>query len=353
MPVGGAEDFAVAMQENLPAGCEVSFVCLRDPGVLGESLAKQGKDVPLVQSSTSKRWSPAGVMRLSRWLRDNRIDVVHSQTYHAHTYAIPAARLAACVSVLHQQKTLQDMPWRRRWTLRSLAHLATRVLALSDDMAADLRETFHLRSNSVRVIPNVVDPAQFFHAAERNRDHLGLPHGPLGGTVASLNSVKNHDATLEMAALLQKQGVRLQIVFIGEGNERNRLTEKIRDMGLAGMVKLVGNQRPVAPWMQSLDVMLLPSHWEGQPLALLQAVACGIPIIASKIDGNIAALGEGHPGLFAPGDIPEYANLVRKVLSEPTFVSTILQFQKLHPPPLASDVASRLYDIYQEILPRP
>ena len=95
MPVGGAEDFAAVVSRYLPAPFHPVFLCLRDLGVLGKELRGAGREVHLLPVASGKRWNAVGTVRLARWFRSQRIRLVHSQTYNSHTYAIPAARLAA------------------------------------------------------------------------------------------------------------------------------------------------------------------------------------------------------------------------------------------------------------------
>ncbi len=351
MPVGGAEDFALAVSRYFSPQLEVVFLCLRDLGVIGEELKQAGKPVVLLPVAKSRRWNPFGAGKLAVWLRKNQITHVHSQTYHAHTYALPAARKAGCMAIFHQQKTLENLPWHRRWTMGRLSRSASAVLALSEKTAQDLTTVFRLDPARVFIIPNAVDPAVFFPSPNRleARKSLGFPSLPLIGAVASLNAVKNHHATLAMARTLHEEGRDFRLVFVGEGRERSHLENAIVALQLVEKATLVGNQRPVAPWLEALDVLVLPSLWEGQPMILLQALASGIPIVASAIEGNIAALGKEHPGLFPPGEPQSYVAVVKKILDDPVFKARLLAYQAALPLPTAPKVAMELENIYRSM----
>ncbi len=351
MPVGGAEDFAISMGRHFPPEVEAHFVCLRSAGVLGEELAASGR-CHVLPIATGKRFSLSGMRQLGEWLVEGKFDAVHSQTYHAHSYAVAAASRAGIPSVLHQQKTLEPMPWHRHWTMRYLCGRATHVVALSQKTSEDMQRVFKVPADRITVLPNAVDDAAFAPAdRQKARQVCGLPgEVPIIGAVASLNTVKNHEATLEMFAALQKTRPESRCIIVGEGRERRALGKRTQELNTAATLQLVGNQRPVAPWMQSMDVLVHPSHWEGQPIAVLQAMACGIPVVASRIEGNIAALGASHPALFNPADAAEYLTLVQRVLSDSAFRTEVLAHQKQHSPPLASVVAAELAALYQRLL---
>ena len=97
-----------------------------------------------------------------------------------------------------------------------------------------------------------------------------------------------------------------------------------RNLKLEGIVHMPGNKRPIAPWLQALDLVVHPSSSEGKPLAVLQAIACRIPIIASRIEGSVAVLGEKHPGLFTRSSLEEYRTLLQRSLREDAFRNELL-----------------------------
>jgi glycosyltransferase involved in cell wall biosynthesis len=183
------------------------------------------------------------------------------------------------------------------------------------------------------------------------RRELGLPNGLLVGTVARLHPHKNHALTIEAVASLRSQGTAVTAVLIGEGAQRAELENLARVRGVSEAVMFAGGKRPVAPWIRSLDVFVLPSIWEGQPLALLQAVACGIPVLASRIEGNIAVLGADHPGLFEARDAGHLAKLMGNAVHDPDFVPRLVMRQRQVAIPWSHEAAGQLAAIYRSLLP--
>ena len=313
MPVGGAEDFALGVQPKMHPELDAQFVCLRSLDILGEEAVQKGLPVTLLPLFPTKRISPWGIWKFSRWLIEYGIDVVHSQTYHAHIYGVAAAWLAGIPSVVHQQKTLGEIPFRKKilfgWCLKK----AAQILTLSEQTRIEITDQFDIPSSKIVVVPNAIDETIFCPPLDKVmvRRSLGLPeHDFLVGTVASLHPVKNHKATIEALSMLARKGCHPKVLFIGDGPARRELESLARERGVKDQILFAGRQRPVVPWMQALDLFLLPSYWEGQALAMLQAISCGLPVVASEIEGNTAVLGASHSGLFAPDDHSRLADIL-------------------------------------------
>ncbi len=208
----------------------------------------------------------------------------------------------------------------------------------------------------MRVFINPVDEETFYPAANREplRRSLDLDaDSPLVGTVASLTPPKNHLFNVAMTAKLNELGFTGRFLAFGEGGERTRIAEAISQQKLSNF-DLMGARRPIAPWMQALDVFTLGSTWEGQPMVLLQALACELPIVASNIEGNAAVLGPDHPALFDVTDASAYANTVWRVLNDEVFRSSVLAHQKRRKAelPMLRDYTRDMAAFYQSILDR-
>lgn len=344
MPVGGAEDFALGVHRHLFPEVESRFVCLRSLDVLGEEASRAGLPVDLIPVFRTKRISPVGIWRLSRWLANEGIELVHSQTYHAHLHGVLAAKLAGIRSVVHQQKTLGYLGQRKNFLLGLSFRHADAVLALSEKTAQEIRERHPVCARKLHVLPNAIDEAVFRPVEDRRalREALGLPtDSPVGGTVASLHPVKNHAMIIKALSLLPPER-RPAFVFVGDGSARAGLERLADSSGVR--IFFAGSRRPSVPWFQALDFFVLASHWEGQPLALLQALACGLPILASRIEGNTVVLGDSHTGLFEPDDLQTLATQLSEVCANPARF-----FTRDAKVPACRETAARLKDIYAGI----
>jgi glycosyltransferase involved in cell wall biosynthesis len=270
--------------------------------------------------------------------------VLHTQTYHAHLFGAAAARLAGIPVVIHQQKTLGRLSWRKEFLFRWCLRGAQKIITLSEQTKSDIAGRYAIPIERIEVVPNAIDEREFHPVADKApvRRRLGLPEkGFLFGTVASLHPVKNHSAIIEALAVGRQDS---HAVFVGDGVERDNLEGLAKERGLSDRVFFAGRQRPVAPWFQAFDAFLLSSTWEGQALALLQAISCRLPVLASRIEGNTAILGENHPGLFDPTNVPALATLMNAATSDPA------RFLPLEAKvPTCREAAEMLKKIYAEV----
>jgi glycosyltransferase involved in cell wall biosynthesis len=261
------------------------------------------------------------------------VDVVHSHVYNAHVYAVLAAQFANIPAVMHHHKTFNRERYRRWWIMRMLARRTASQITLSEQTRIDLISALKLSPETCRVISNAVDESVFKPAVDKAsaRRRIGLEKASLCiGGIASLSPQKNHIATVRMMHILVRQGCEAFCVICGEGNNRASLENEINRLQIGNRFRLAGNQRPIVLWINAFDVLVLPSNWEGQPMVLLQALACDVPVVASNIEGNRATLGNGHPGLFPLDDDVSYAQRVRACLEDPVFRAGVLAYQRKH-----------------------
>ncbi len=204
-----------------------------------------------------------------------------------------------------------------RMRARLLSRLAWFV-ALSAEARAELL-THGVPAERIRVIPNGVDLAAHRPAArgerEALRERLGLPAGRLvAAFVGRLHPVKDVDTLLEAAARVPE----LYLVVVGDGPERGRLEARAAELELGRRVNFQGQSQRVPDVLRAADVFLLSSHGEGMSNALLEAMACGLPCLASSaVGGARELLGDGRGLLVAGGDAAAWAEAIERLAADP------------------------------------
>jgi len=297
--IGGSERHLLAL---LPAlvrqGVEPVFVGLddlaSDPGPFYAALARDA--VPFV------RLPGGGQGALVREVRRLRPDVVHTHLVHADVYGAVAAALAGArvVSTKHNDDPFRIGPY--RFVERAITLRTERVIAITEALARFTVERVGLPARKVTVIHYGLDepPA----AWGENRD-LGIPAGAaVVVAVARLVAQKGLDIALRALAVVRREHPDALLVVLGEGPERATLERLADELGLAGAVLLPGRVPDVAAVLRRADVLVHPARWEGFGLALLEAMLCAKPVVASRVSSLPEIVADGETGLLVPPDDP-------------------------------------------------
>jgi glycosyltransferase involved in cell wall biosynthesis len=194
---------------------------------------------------------------------------------------------------------------------RALAPLASRTICVCEAEARLARKVGAGRR--VRVVHNGIDPPAEI-AADPAVSSLRA-HGPLVGVVSGLRPGKGLETMIEAIARLRGEGSNAQLVVAGEGSERLRLEQLAAGLGIADAVHLPGHSRDPYEFLAAVDVFALPSWAESFPYSVLEAMAVGLPIVATDVGGVAEAIEDGVSGLLvAPRDAASLALRTRSLL---------------------------------------
>lgn len=270
-------------------------------------------------------FDPRWVGRLHRLLRTRDFDLLHT---HSPVPAAAARLLVeADTGVVHTEHNV----WDRYVALTRLANAATyglndHVLAVSEGVAGSVRRPGWmpwLRLPSVETLHHGIDRNGRPRGPEARRDareRMGVADGrPLIGTVANFTPKKDHGSLVAAIDLLRRSVPELQAVLIGSGPREQQVREQVADRGLDGHVSFLGTRHDVPRLLPGLDLFVLSSRYEGLAIALLEALAAGVPCVATRVGGIPEAVQHGTHGLLVPpGDPPALAGAVRELLDDPS-----------------------------------
>jgi len=270
--------------------------------------AGQRMGVPVVRLDI-RRKRPVNFLALRRWLAGQRgqIDVLntHSST-DSWLGALACATLAGApplVRTRHVSTTIRNRPTTRWLYTRATAHIVTTGEALRAQLARDNGVPLDRMTS----IPTGIDLARFVPGdAIAARARLGLPPRPTIGIVATLRDWKGHDMLFEVLARDRAAWDGWSVVVVGDGFDRPRLERLLAAQNLADRIFFAGQKDDVVPWLQSMDIFVLPS-WgeEGVPQAIMQAMACGLPVVSTTVGAIREAVEDGVTGLIVPPrDVP-------------------------------------------------
>jgi glycosyltransferase involved in cell wall biosynthesis len=305
---GGTERLVIELCTRLQPWVDSTVCCLDTPGAWAAELETIG--IPVFALGRSPGFHPSLSLQIARLIATRQVDVLHCHHYSPYVYGLLASKIRPARVVYTEHGRLSDAaPSRKRQLVNPmLTRLGGRVFsvsgALKEHMAA---EGFPRRS--VDVVYNGVDPGRPVSEDDRSdaRRSLGLADQDFViGTAGRLDPVKNLTAMLEACALLRQRYPNTQAVIVGDGAEMSKLQATTAALGITKNVRFTGYRADVRALMPAFDVYLNCSSYEGISLTILEAMACGLPVIASPVGGNPEVVLEGETGLLiqpAPGSI--------------------------------------------------
>jgi len=255
----------------------------------------------------------AGAWRLARLLRERRPDVVHSHLFQASRLASPVAWLCG-VPLVVETPHLREK-WRKGWLKGNFAidRLVGRAvdyyIAVSEANARYLISEKRLPERKIVTIQNGGDLTRF--------DSAHIPPGgmrqsldfgekdPVLVVLARLEPQKGHEVLLRALPAVARKFPSVRLVCVGEGALRAELEAMARYLGIESNARFVGYQSSPADWLALADISVLPSHFEGLPIAAIESLAMAKPMVATDVDGTSEVVINGKTGLTVPPDRPE------------------------------------------------
>jgi glycosyltransferase involved in cell wall biosynthesis len=306
LEVGGAErhvvDLAMALHRK---GHEVEVACSVSGG-LSEPLEAAGVPVwPLARRLVKRRVSVAYARGIRRLLGERRFDLVHAHIF-ASAIAAAIATLGKGVPLVITEHTEASwQTWRTRRVSRWAHRRAKRVIAVSTPIERRLIERDGVPPHLVTRIPNAVIPA-----SDEPPDPAGpLPdawvEGPLVGVVARLQPEKGVANFLKAAARVSEISPRARFLVVGDGPLREELLNLVEHLGISERVRFLGYRTDSRALMGLMDLLVVPSLTEGSPLIVLEAMAAGVPVVASAVGGIPDQVRHGREGILVPPDDPD------------------------------------------------
>lgn len=305
--MGGAEMGVLRLIQNFPSGAVRHSVTIigGDCALLDES----GANLRLHALGISGR-SYGAFWRLKHLFRQQKTDIVHVNNLSPWFDCALAARLAGCrcIATFHgiEQGVLSFPKW-RKWLFQLSGGLTDGVTAVAEPAADLLVELTGITRNRVEVIPNGIDTQRFSpltHLDEKNRlrKAKGFPEKALIlGCVAALRPVKNHLGLLQAFAKAVKNGrLAAELVLVGDGPLTEELQSLSRELGIAENVRFLGRRSDVRDLLRCFDAFFLNSDTEGLSYAVLEAMACGLPVIATAVGANPDLITPGVTGFLVP-----------------------------------------------------
>ncbi len=319
MPVGGAETLLVNLMDRFdPAKIKPSVVCLKQPGPLGEQIASRH---PVYSDLTRSKFDFAVLPRLVRLMKSQAIDaVVTVGAGDKMFWGRLAARLAGvpvCCSALHST----GWPDGVGRLNRMLTPITDGFIAVAAQHGIHLSKHEGFPADRVHIIRNGIDCERFrprHDSYQSIRHSLGLPpQTKLVGIVAALRAEKNHAMLIDVAANVHRVRDDVHFVIVGDGPERGMIERKINEHKLESRVHLLGTRHDTDRIVAALNLFLLCSHNEASPVSILEALACEVPVVSTRVGSVDESVIDGVTGhLVAVDDRNAMSQYALSLLSD-------------------------------------
>ncbi len=300
---GGTERLVIEICRRLGPGFEPIVCCLDDEGAWADELRTAGIEVIALHRRPG--FHPELGQRIADIATARQIDVLHCHQYSPFVYGRiakfwqPHARL-----VYTEHGRLSDAPpsWKRKLVNPALSRFDGSIVAVSDDLRQYMVASRFPRER-VGVIHNGIDIGPLPGPADRRRARAGLGLSDdevVFFTVARLDSVKDFATQFEAFALIRQAVPRSRLVVVGDGPEREALHARAARPDLAGGVQFLGMRSDARALLPAADVYLNSSIFEGVSITILEAMAAGVPVIATAVGGTPEVLAHGGAGVLVP-----------------------------------------------------
>jgi glycosyltransferase involved in cell wall biosynthesis len=318
---GGGERHLSDLARGLAERGHELFVVLREGAALHERLT----GIPPQNVFTlplSNAFDGGSILKLARFARSLRVEIIHAHVARDYTLAAFAARRRGGGRLVLTRHVLFPLSRTHRFALSN----TSRVIAVSEAVARSLRARKIFEEDKIRVVENGVDTARFARARAEFERTPRTSDGTLRvGIVGELSKLKGQEEFVRAAAFVARRlGDRVEFVVVGEdrsrgGQYRALLEWLVLQLNLSGSVHLLGRlgEDQLMRVMASLDLLVSASHTESFGMAMVEAMACGVPVVATATEGAREIVEDGVTGVLVPvEDVPALAEAVVALLED-------------------------------------
>jgi glycosyltransferase involved in cell wall biosynthesis len=320
----GAEEVVLHLLRGLDRNLfRLHLAC--PPQLAGLLEADLPRDVELSLLSLDYLSDFRGAYTMAQCLRRHNIQILHSHMFRASLFASPIARLLGVPVILDTAHGREF--WRTGWKAsfaidRFVARQVHYSTAVSDATARYLIDQKRIPAGKVKVIRNGVELRSHPRTPELQstlKRSLNVREDcPLLIVIGRLEPQKGHRFLLEAMPSIRQQFPTVQLVCLGEGSLRRELERMVDTLQLAGSIRFLGYDPDVSRWFAGADLSILPSLYEGLPMAALESLAAECPIVATAVDGTPEIVVHEKTGLLVPPRDPQQlANAVLQMLHHP------------------------------------
>jgi sugar transferase (PEP-CTERM/EpsH1 system associated) len=319
MDFGGLQRIVNQLIRRMDRKRFTPFLCCLDRGgVFSNELRDLGIE-PYVLERRPGPFDLRLLLRLIRILKYLKIDIIHSQN-GCSFYAALAGRLVGVKGIVHTDHG-RLVPDKKNAMLedRFSSYFIDQYVAVSEELLSYLAEEIRVNRRKLKTILNGVDSDRFKLASRNEKETIRRDLGfeeqdRIIGTVCRLDPIKNLEFMICSLLLILKNVPSAKLLIVGDGPSRRKLEETAMDAGLAKTVFFTGNRDDVEKIMPVFELYACTSFSEGTSMTILEAMSCGVPIVASAVGGNRSLVDTGTGSLFPPGNSDAFVKAITRLL---------------------------------------
>ncbi len=288
-----------------------------------ELLKDHGDNVETIEIVMSNRFDGMIIFKVAKILKKYQTDILYFLAMGAATFiAPPAGKLARVSAIVRASDTIVEglYPNALRKLDQLMLSMTDRVLVPSSFLSHLLQKVLKISSQKIEIIPNAIDLDQYAHNPKKTdiRKELGLPsNAKLVGMVAVFTPAKSHEMLFEAVPHILKKEPDTYFLLIGDGILKEQFVQMSQDMNLTDHILFLGYRHDVGQILPNFDVGILCSNVEVHPLALIEMMASGIPVVATEVGGIPEIVNNGKDGFLIPfADASKFADAICTILGD-------------------------------------
>jgi glycosyltransferase involved in cell wall biosynthesis len=318
----GGEIVATRVAMELDQRRFESILCSTRPSAARHVRAAESAGVRVLSLDRRSRLDVGQWAPLVRLLRSERVEIMHAHKHGSNVWASLLGRLAGVSVVIAHEHSWSHVgePLRKMLDQHLVTPAVDVVLGTSREHWRQMIDTQGIDRDKARYVVNGIPPLRDGDGSAVRRE-LNIPdESPVIGTVCTLRPEKAVDVLVEAAAVLVRDAPGLTVLIAGDGPERSRLEKLVEERGLTSNVRFLGYWSPDAlpDLLAAFDVAVSSSDFDATPLSVLEFMAAGLPIVATRVGGVPGVIEDGVQGwLVPPREPPRLARAVAELLASP------------------------------------
>jgi glycosyltransferase involved in cell wall biosynthesis len=303
MDFGGGEKLVRTLSQQLRIpGFTNAVICFDRIKVFQKEFEDAG--IPLILIKRRQCVFDISILpSLVRLIKKNRIRMIHAHDLSSLAYAVAAGRIAgAKIIMTEHSRHYIDESVKRRWEKWLLVMGCSRLIEVSPELKTASVTKDHVPERCVEVIENGINIEKFRNVAPIDlRGQLKIPEdGKLLLTAGRLETIKGQQYLIQALANLKKNYQKVHVILAGDGHYRANLEQQVDQLDLGDAVHFLGARNDIPQLMAACDMLVIPSESEGLPFVLLEAMAAGLPVIATRVGRISKIIGNNVRGLIVP-----------------------------------------------------